>query len=143
MEMGAHSCQSRQTARAMKRVSARRASRLVFPSATRRRRYALASVEWLACVKAIRYEGFTEGQARALVNNPGLEAAFRGERIDTFAKESAALDPRLEGIQITGRFRRGADFIDPVTGNWWDITTPGSWASHVLRYGLGGTMLPY
>jgi hypothetical protein len=74
---------------------------------------------------------------------PGLEAAFRGERIDTFAKESAALDPRLEATQITGRFQRGADFIDPVTGNWWDVTTPGSWAAHVLKYGPGGTMLPY
>ncbi len=88
-------------------------------------------------------QGFTEGQARALVNNPGLKAGFRGERIDTFAKESASLDSRLSGIQITGRFQRGADFIDPATGNWWDITTPGSWASHVLKYGPGGTMLPY
>jgi|GEM_PF-3390194 len=88
-------------------------------------------------------EGFTQGQARALVNNPGLEAAFRGERIDTFAKESAAMDPRLEGIQIPGGFQRGADFIGRATGYWWDITTPGSWAAHVAKYGAGGTILPY
>ena len=86
---------------------------------------------------------FTRGQLAALDRNPGLEAAFRGERIDTFAKQSAALDPRLNGIQITGRFQRGADFIDPVSGNWWDITTEGQWDAHVARYGPGGTMLPY
>jgi hypothetical protein len=52
-------------------------------------------------------QGFTRGQIAALKLNPGLEATFRGERIDTFAKESAALDSRLNGIQITGRFQPG------------------------------------
>ena len=37
-------------------------------------------------------EGFTRGQLRALVDHPNLEAAFKGERIDTFAKESAAMN---------------------------------------------------
>ena len=88
-------------------------------------------------------EGLTEGQERALLKSPRLRSAFVGERIDTFAKESAALDPRLRGIQITGRFHPGADFKDPATGRWWDITTPGQWPGHVRKYGPGGTMLPY
>jgi len=77
------------------------------------------------------------------VDNPGLKRAFTGERIDTFAKESAAADPRLQGIQITGRFQRGADFVDPATGRWWDITTQRQWAAHEKLYGPNGTLLPW
>jgi RHS repeat-associated protein len=88
-------------------------------------------------------EGLTRGQVAARVDHPGLERAFMGERIDTFAKESAALDPRLQGIEITGRFRPGADFKDPITGRWWDITTAAQWRAHELLYGPGGTILPW
>jgi RHS repeat-associated protein len=88
-------------------------------------------------------EGLTRTQEAALEDHPNLEAAFKGERIDTFAKASAAADPRLSEIQITARFRPGADFIDPASGRWWDITTLRQWAAHVDKYGEGGTILPY
>ena len=88
-------------------------------------------------------EGMTARQARRAALNPRLEAAFRGERIDTFAKKLARDDPRLSGLEITGRFRHGPDFVDTATGAWWDITTPAQWPAHVARYGPGGTILPY
>jgi hypothetical protein len=82
-------------------------------------------------------EGFTRGQAAALADNPGLEAAFRGERIDTFFKESVTLDPRLAHLEVTPRFQFGPDAFDPATYQWWDVTTPGQWGRHVLKYGPG------
>lgn len=96
-----------------------------------------------AAVERFNAEGFTQGQEAALVDNPNLEAAFRGERIGTFAKEAAAADPALQGTTITVRFQPGADFIDQATGDRWDITTLRQWAAHVARYGEGETMLGY
>jgi RHS repeat-associated protein len=88
-------------------------------------------------------EGMTEAQAMRAAENPNLAAAFRGERIDTFAKESVAADSRLSHVDITPRFQRGPDFIDTKTGTWYDITTPGQWDAHVAKYGPGGRILPY
>jgi len=79
-------------------------------------------------------EGFTAGQASALEEKPGLEAAFKGERIDTFFKESVPLDPRLDSLKVTPRFKFGPDVYDPNTGRWWDVTTPGQWENHVEKY---------
>ena len=38
---------------------------------------------------------------------------------------------------------RGADMIGKglLNGTWWDVTTPGSWAAHVAKYGSGGIPL--
>jgi RHS repeat-associated protein len=86
-------------------------------------------------------EGFTERQAAALESNPNLEAAFTGERIDTFFKESVLSDPDLSYLQVTPRFAFGPDVFDPVSNTWWDVTTEGQWAAHEAKYndffGLG------
>lgn len=48
-------------------------------------------------------------------------------------------------IEITKAGKYGADVIGGrnLTGFWWDVTTPGSWARHVVKYGEGGTGLLY
>ena|ERR1051325_9610288 len=62
-------------------------------------------------------EGFTEAQEAALQNNPNLEAAFRGSRIDQFFKEAVSADERLSHLQITQRFRLDQIYITmPMSG---------------------------
>ncbi len=51
-----------------------------------------------AAQKRFLQEGFTRRQLRALVDHPNLEAAFKGERIDTFAKQLVAADSRLSRL---------------------------------------------
>jgi hypothetical protein len=88
----------------------------------------------------------TKNQRRSLANYPNLEAAHRGERIDTFAKKTVALDTNLQFLKITPRFQFGPDFYDPVNKLWYDPTTPGQWAGHEQKYTLGfgqGTPLYY
>ncbi len=91
-------------------------------------------------VDALGMAAFTGPQQRALVKHPNLEAAFRGNRIDKRVRDEVRVDPFLRHLQ--GRPNRGADFIDPATGNWWDMTTPAQWPAHVQKYGPGGTLLP-
>jgi hypothetical protein len=79
-------------------------------------------------------EGFTANQAARLAENPNLEAAFRGERIDTFFKQSVADDQRLNHLEITPRFQFGPDVFNPATNTWWDVTTQGQWGAHVGKY---------
>jgi hypothetical protein len=90
-------------------------------------------------------EGLTNAQARRVALNPNLEAAFRGERIDTFFKESVAADPRLQHLEITPRFEAGPDVYDAESGQWWDVTTSGQWGAHVrlysTQYGTGTPLL--
>jgi len=88
----------------------------------------------------------TPAQAAAVANNPNLEAAYTGNNIDAIAKANVANDPLLGNINVTGRFQFGPDFLSPNTGQWWDVTTQGPWASHVAKYTSGfgtGTLLPY
>jgi RHS repeat-associated protein len=95
-------------------------------------------------------EGLTEAQKAALVDNPGLKAAFQGQRIDTFFKESlnnaieSGSDPRLANLYVTRSGEFGPDVFDLGSMNrWWDVTTEGSWAAHVTRYaGFPGTGIP-
>jgi hypothetical protein len=84
-------------------------------------------------------EGFTKGQAAAIRTNPKLAAAYKGERIDTFIKESVRQDARLQHLEITPRFRFGPDFWDPHTGEWFDVTTQAQWGKHTQTYGPFGT----
>jgi len=86
-------------------------------------------------------EGLTEGQQSALVDNPGLESAFRGQRIDTFFKESlnnaieSGTDPRVSNLYVTRSGEFGPDVFDLGGMNhWWDVTTQRSWAQHVEDY---------
>lgn len=71
---------------------------------------------------------------KSAATNPQLQAVFRGERIDTFFKESLSADPNLGSLQITRRFRFGPDVFEPASNSWWDVTTPGQWGAHVGRY---------
>jgi RHS repeat-associated protein len=87
-------------------------------------------------------EGVTERQANALINRPGLKEAFRGERIDTFFKESVSLDPELSHLDVTPRFRFGPDVYNIETKQWWDVTTPGEWAKHLGKYPSFGEGIP-
>jgi hypothetical protein len=94
-------------------------------------------------VDALGMAAFTPAQQRALVKNPNLEAAFRGNRIDKRVRDEVRVDPFLRHLQ--GRPNRGADFIDmrdPANIKWWDMTTPSQWPAHVQKYGPGGTLLP-
>jgi hypothetical protein len=73
-------------------------------------------------------------QTLRLAENPGLQAAFRGERIDTFFKEAVRHDARLGHLQVTPRFSFGPDVFNPATRTWWDVTTAGRWESHIGKY---------
>jgi len=90
-------------------------------------------------VDAMGMEAFTPAQRAAIARNPNLQAMFRGSQIDKLARNLAAENPALTGL--IGKVNKGADFINPSTGQWWDMTTPGQWAAHVKKYGPNGTLL--
>jgi hypothetical protein len=82
--------------------------------------------------------GLSPAQARAAAANPGLEATFRGQVIDSAVKEAAARDPNLGSLYITRSGEFGPDFLDlnsvPGIPRWYDVTTENSWLAHVGRY---------
>jgi large repetitive protein len=82
-------------------------------------------------------QGFTKAQQAALLTNPGLEAAFTGERIDTFFKESVQADLNLKQLLVTSRFQFGPDIYDSVNNVWYDVTTPDEWLAHLTKYTQG------
>jgi hypothetical protein len=82
----------------------------------------------------LRRDGLTQKQRDSLYDNPQLEAAHRGERIDTFAKETVAKDQSLQHLVITPRFQIGPDFYDPVNNVWYDTTTVTQWPRHLSKY---------
>jgi hypothetical protein len=71
-----------------------------------------------------------------------LYDAYRGSRIDEFAKESVMQDPRLQHVYVTVSRERGADFLDSRTHHWYDMTTTHAWRAHQAQYGPGGFRLP-
>jgi hypothetical protein len=81
-------------------------------------------------------DGLTDRQKLSLKSNPRLEAAYKGERIDTFAKETIADDEGLAHLLVAPRFRYGPDFYDPINKVWFDTTTRGQWPNHVKKYAL-------
>jgi hypothetical protein len=94
----------------------------------------------------LEQDGLTPNQEDSLKYYPRLEAAHKGERIDTFAKESVAKDESLRHLIITPRFQFGPDFYDPINNLWYDIMTRGQWGRHARKYTLGfgqGTPLFY
>jgi RHS repeat-associated protein len=78
--------------------------------------------------------GLSDAQIAASEGNPGLEAAYRGSVIDAAAKQAILEDPALQGLYVTRTGEFGPDISDPITGRWWDMTTPGEWATHVAKY---------
>jgi hypothetical protein len=79
----------------------------------------------------------TAAQKDSLLYRPYLEAMHRGERIDTFMKESVREDKSLNFLKITPRFEFGPDYHDPINGVWYDATTPGQWRAHENKYDVG------
>jgi len=49
------------------------------------------------------------------------------------------------GLIKINPMNRGADIVGQrmLQGVWWDVTTVGSWQSHVNKYGFGGIGLFY
>lgn len=93
-------------------------------------------------VKAVDELGdaaFTPRQLAAIKRNPALRPAYRGNRIDVMARDLIKNDPALK--MLKSNYTRGADFVDPLTGSWWDMTTPAQWQNHVNKYGPGGILL--
>jgi hypothetical protein len=87
-------------------------------------------------------EGLAFAQERALVNNPNLQSAFEGERIDAFFRESVADDQALQHLELTPRGQFGPDVFNPETQEWWDVTTPRQWDAHAQEYWLFGNGTP-
>jgi hypothetical protein len=90
-------------------------------------------------VDALGDAAFTPKQFQAIQRNPNLRAMYRGNRIDVRARAMIKNDPVLSPLK--SNYTRGADFVDPATGRWWDMTPPGAWPAHVKKYGSGGTLL--
>ena len=82
---------------------------------------------------------FTPRQLQAIQRNPNLRAMYRGNRIDVRARRYIENDPNLS--HLTSNYKNGPDFVNPNTGQWWDITTPQQWQAHVDKYGPHGTLL--
>lgn len=96
--------------------------------------------EAAAEVDSLGMATFTARQQRAIISHPNLQAAFRGSAIDRRVRAAVQNDPFLR--QLQGSPNRGADFIDPYSESWWDMTTPAQWPKHIQQYGPGGTLLP-
>ena len=86
-------------------------------------------------------DALTPGQRLAAARNPDLYPMFRGNRIDRLAKTFANADETLSANDIVLSRGRGPDFLRASTNQWWDITTPGQWAAHLMRYDNFGTLL--
>jgi len=86
-------------------------------------------------IERYRIEGLTRGQEAALVDTPGLQRAFRGSRIDQFAKESIVQDAELAEIITAPNFINEPDVLDSVFPTWFDMTTRAQWAAHLRTYG--------
>jgi hypothetical protein len=82
---------------------------------------------------------YTPAQLRAMARNPNLAEAYRGNRIDVRARTYVGSDESLAHLQ--SNYTRGADFVDPKTGRWWDMTTQKQWHKHIQTYGPNGTRL--
>lgn len=78
--------------------------------------------------------GMTPRQEAALERSPNLQRAFRGSRIDEFAKATIMQDPELREIITAPDFVREPDIIDSVLPDWFDITTRRDWQRHLERY---------
>jgi hypothetical protein len=98
-------------------------------------------------IERYRVEGLTPGQEGALLDTPGLERAFRGSRIDQFAKDGIFQDPQLAELITAPDFIGEPDILDSVFPSWFDITTRAQWAAHIRTYGArygatSGHLLP-
>jgi hypothetical protein len=90
---------------------------------------------------------YSPKQLRAIAKDPGLEPAFRGTTIDKEFKTLIGNDPELSHLQTARPFQKMPDVINLQTGQWWDLTTPSQWQSHLRKYtpiyGPNGTLIPH
>jgi len=98
-------------------------------------------------VERYRVGGLTEGQEEALRNGSAMREAFRGSRIDQFAKDTIMQDPDLAEVITAPDFFNEPDILDSVVPDWFDITTRRDWVNHLIRYGdryfyFRGELLP-
>jgi hypothetical protein len=83
----------------------------------------------------VKKQGLTPRQRSAVKENPKLEKAFCGERVDACVRRAVDDDPVLSAkLQATPRGRFGPDFVDRQTGRWYDITTEKAWPAHMRKY---------
>ncbi len=89
--------------------------------------------------------GLTSAQEAALLKNPHMLPAFRGSRVDQFAKDTIMQDIDLADIVTAPDFFAEPDILSSILPEWFDITTRAAWVAHIQRYqsryGLG-VLLP-
>ncbi len=85
-------------------------------------------------VERYRTQGLTSGQETALRDNPQLQAAFRGSRIDQFAKDTIIQDAELAEVITAPDFFNEPDILDSVLPDWFDMTTRAQWIAHLHTY---------
>jgi RHS repeat-associated protein len=78
--------------------------------------------------------GMSRAQVAAVARNPGLEPAFRGQVIDSAAKNAVRADTDLAHLWVARSGEFGPDFFDLDSNNWWDITTQGEFQNHLDQY---------
>ncbi len=97
-------------------------------------------------VQQYNEQGLTTNQEAALVRSPNLERAFRGSRIDQFAKDSILQDPALADVITAPDFINEPDILDSILPAWFDVTTRAQWCAHLeryqQRYGQDASLLP-
>lgn len=85
-------------------------------------------------IDALGDDAFTPAQQAAMKKEPYLRPMYRGSAIDAEVREQVANDPQLEG-RLNGQPNKGVDFTDNITGQKYDMTTPGQQAAHLNKYG--------
>jgi hypothetical protein len=100
--------------------------------------------------QAVKNPILTTREAAAALRNPRLNPMMQGKGIDRAFREAAKNNLILSPAQKIGLLKinptnRGADMVGKglINGTWWDVTTAGSWQSHVAKYGEGGIQLLY
>ena len=91
-----------------------------------------------------------EAYRLAVTESKGVAALMKGKGVDRAFREGATRNWILNPAQKAGLIQinpmnRGADMVGKgiLKGTWWDVTTVGSWQSHVNKYGPGGIGLFY
>ena len=91
-------------------------------------------------VDAMGDDAFTGPQQDAIKEQPWLRPMYRGSAIDAEVRNMVDNDPMLN-TRITGQPNKGVDFTDSITGQDYDMTTPGQVAPHLNQYGSNTIIL--
>ncbi len=87
-------------------------------------------------IKQATNKGLTNAQSAVAEELPWMEQIFKGERVDWCFRQAFLRNPKLmeSGLQMTPRGVFGPDVFSNSLKVWWDVTTEGQWAAHVLKY---------